>query len=79
MSMSKLLKPQMNTDKHRFLTEKIIKCAMTVSNVLGSGFLEKVYENSLAIELRKHGLTVAQQHPYEYFTKALSWETTWQI
>jgi GxxExxY protein len=33
------------------ITEKIIGCAYTVSNVLGNGFLEKVYENALVIEL----------------------------
>jgi GxxExxY protein len=43
------------------ITEKIIGCAMTVSNTLGAGFLEKVYENALAIELRKAGLKVEQQ------------------
>ena len=32
-------------------------------NALGSGFLEKVYENALAHEIRKSGLIVAQQHP----------------
>jgi GxxExxY protein len=58
------MKPQMNTDKHRLdqITEKIIGCAYTVSNTLGSGFLEKIYENALAHELRKGGLKVAQQH-----------------
>lgn len=34
----------------------------TVANALGSGFLEKVYENALAFELREVGLAVAQQH-----------------
>jgi GxxExxY protein len=33
-----------------------------VSNTLGSGFLEKVYENALALELRKSGLQAQQQH-----------------
>ncbi|HUT33508.1 MAG TPA: GxxExxY protein [Planctomycetota bacterium] len=47
------------------LTESIIGCAYTVSNTLGCGFLEKVYENALAIELRKAGLDVSQQHPIE--------------
>ena len=53
----------MNTDEHRFhtLTERIIGCAFTVSNTLGCGFLEKVYENALAHELRKAGLSVQQQ------------------
>jgi hypothetical protein len=30
------------------ITEPVISCANTVSNVLGSGFLEKIYENALA-------------------------------
>ena len=55
----------MNTDKasplHE-LSERIIGCAFTVSNTLGAGFLEKVYENALAHELRRGGLTVFQQH-----------------
>jgi GxxExxY protein len=32
------------------ITDKVIQCAFTVSNTLGSGFLEKVYENALAHE-----------------------------
>ena len=36
---------------------------MTVSNTLGAGFLEKVYENALVHELRKSGLRVEQQRP----------------
>jgi GxxExxY protein len=43
------------------LSERIIGCAITVSNTLGAGFLEKVYENALAHELRKAGLAVVQQ------------------
>ena len=43
------------------LTERIIGSALTVSNALGAGFLEKVYENALVHELRKAGLLVAQQ------------------
>lgn len=43
------------------LTEVIIGCAYKVANSLGNGFLEKVYENSLAHELRKKGLQVEQQ------------------
>ncbi len=53
----------MNTDKHRWdeMTNKIIGCAYTVSNALGCGFLEKVYENALVHELRKTGLRLEQQ------------------
>jgi len=53
----------MNDDELNALTEKIIGGAYHVSNTLGSGFLEKVYENALAIELRKIGLEVKQQTP----------------
>ena len=45
------------------LTKKIIQCAFKVSNTLGSGFLEKVYENALAHEIRKTGLSAEQQYP----------------
>jgi GxxExxY protein len=55
----------MNADKRRSeinrITQKIIQCAFQVSNILGAGFLEKVYENSLAHELRKAGVRVEQQ------------------
>lgn len=43
------------------LTEKIIGCAYRVANSLGPGFLEKVYENALAHEIRKLGLFAEQQ------------------
>ena len=36
-----------------------------MSNTLGAGFLEKVYENALAIELRKADLKVEQQFPIQ--------------
>ena len=45
------------------LTQKIIGCAYTVHNKLGPGFLEKVYENALRIELEKAGFRVIQQEP----------------
>jgi GxxExxY protein len=54
----------MNTDDESInaLTERVIGFAFRVANGLGSGFLEKVYENAMAHELRKGGLVVAQQH-----------------
>jgi GxxExxY protein len=57
------MEPQMNTDEHRLneITERIIKCVYIVANTLGTGFLEKVYENALAHELRKSGVLVEQQ------------------
>jgi len=45
------------------LTERIIGCAFEVSNTLGIGFVEKVYENAYAHLLRKNSLRVIQQHP----------------
>ncbi len=47
------------------LSEKIIGGAFNVSSSLGPGFLEKVYENALAHELRKAGLDVRQQFPVD--------------
>jgi GxxExxY protein len=49
------------------ITEKIIGCAYTIINVLGCGFLEKIYENALAHELKKSGFKVLQQHEIEVF------------
>ena len=46
---------------YKEITEQIIGAAMEVHNTLGSGFLEKVYENALAFELRGHGLKAEQQ------------------
>lgn len=51
------------------ITEKIIGCAFRVHNELGSGFLEKVYENALLMELRSAGLMVDQQVPIPVFYK----------
>jgi GxxExxY protein len=48
---------------HGDLTDKIIKSFYHVYNTLGYGFLEKVYENALALTLRKQGLTVHHQQP----------------
>ena len=43
------------------LTYKVIGSAYKVHNILGPGFLEKVYENALLIELRKLGIYARQQ------------------
>ncbi len=56
----------MNADERRArldkLTETIVGCAFKVSNTLGVGFLEKVYENALTVELRRAGIKVQQQY-----------------
>lgn len=55
----------MNADERGWnqITERIIGCAFKVANTLGCGFLEKVYHNALAYELRKAGMNVAEFHP----------------
>lgn len=49
------------------LTKKIIGLAYKVHNTLGIGFLEKVYENALKIELEEAGLAVKQQEPINVY------------
>jgi GxxExxY protein len=53
----------MNADnlKHSDITEKIIKAYYKVYNTLGYGFLEKVYENALFMELMNMGFSVEKQ------------------
>jgi len=61
----------MKTEVYKYsdITEKIIKASYEVHNNLDYGFLEKVYENSLAIELRNVGLNVKQQEPIKVLYK----------
>jgi len=56
-----------NNYKHIDLTEKIIGCAYKVYNELGAGFIEKVYENALMIELKNEGLAAQQQYPVKVY------------
>ncbi len=46
---------------HRALSEKVISAFYKVYRTLGHGFLEKVYENAMLLELEKQGLNVQQQ------------------
>lgn len=48
-------------------TDLIIKCFYKVYNELGFGFLEKVYENAMLIELRANNFTALKQVPIEVF------------
>ncbi len=52
---------------HSEITELIIKCYYKVYNELGFGFLEKVYQNSLLIELRNAGLFCEAQKQIKVF------------
>jgi GxxExxY protein len=57
----------MNELLHKELTDKILQCFFEVYNRLGYGFLEKVYENSLMIELIKRGLYAEKQRPVKVY------------
>jgi GxxExxY protein len=61
----------MNTDyqdiKYKKLTEKIIKVFYNVYNKLGYGFLEKVYENAMMIEMRKEGIPAVSQYAIKVY------------
>jgi len=45
------------------ITYKINGAVFEVNRVLGSGFLEKVYENALLLEIKKQGLKAEKQVP----------------
>lgn len=53
--------------KHSEITEQIIGAFYKVYNTLGYGFLEKVYENALYLELRKMNLNVEKQKQIRVF------------
>ncbi len=52
---------------HQEITSEIIAAFYAVYNTLGYGFLEKVYENALRIELEKRRLKVKKQMPIKVF------------
>lgn len=60
---------QIDTNEHKKtilykeLSYKIVNAALTVYKALGHGFLEKVYENALALEFKKNNITYRQQAP----------------
>lgn len=55
---------------HKEITEKIIQAYYKVYNTMGYGFLEKIYENSLSIALKKAGLKVEQQKNIKVYFEA---------
>jgi GxxExxY protein len=52
---------------HKNLTETIIRCFYTVYNTLGYGFLEKVYERAMMIELKLAGLDASNQQSVKVY------------
>ena len=53
--------------KHSDITEKVIGAFYKVYNEMGYGFLEKVYENAMVLELNKLGFRVEQQKPISVY------------
>src|SRR3954465_15304634 len=53
--------------KHSEITSKILKAFFNVYNTLGHGFLEKVYENAMMIELQKLDLKCQKQQAVDVF------------
>lgn len=53
--------------KEKEVTEKILRAYHTVYNTLGYGFLERVYENAMLIELKKQGLDCIQQKAIDVY------------
>ena len=54
---------------HEEITDVTLKCFYDVYNELGYGFLETVYENALAIEIRNAGLSCLQQFSIPVYFK----------
>jgi GxxExxY protein len=59
----------MNADEHGCLTEKVLAAVFEVSNTLGAGFLEKVYERALLKELNFRGIPAKAQSPFAVLYK----------
>ncbi len=55
--------------KERSISERVIASALEVSNRLGVGFLESVYENALCVELNDQGIIFHQQKPIKVIYK----------
>jgi len=54
---------------HKDLTDKVLKTFFDVYNELGYGFLEKVYQNALYLELKNRGLHVEAQKQIKVYYK----------
>ena len=62
---------QVKTDyqdiKYKTLTEKVIKIFYKVYNTLGYGFLERIYENAMMIELKREDIPAFSQYAIKVF------------
>ncbi len=55
---------------YKELTDKIIGYAITVHKIIGPGFLENVYEQSLCVELKLNNIPFTHQKVYSMFYKS---------
>ena len=53
----------------KLISEQVISCAFEVSNTLGAGFVEKVYENALCVEFDKAIYHFAANNDTKYVTR----------
>ena len=56
--------------EYKDITDKILNSFYSVYNELGYGFLEKIYENALFIELTGNGLKCVKQKPISVYYKS---------
>jgi len=52
---------QINRDKLDKITERIIGIAINIHNMLGPGFVEKIYEKAMAYEFKKNKIRFAEE------------------
>ncbi len=77
--MTRILTDKIMGLKHENLTGQIIKAFDNVYNELGYGFLEKVYETALALELESMGLRDGRHSQSKFITSADRLATTMRI
>lgn len=67
----------MNTDRKKLefeeITKAIIGSAFEVYNILGYGFLEKVYQRAMQVELLRRGHNAGLEHPKKLNIKVPMW------
>ena len=59
------------TLKHQWITREIIGAAFEVYRILGYGFLEKVYQRAMQVELSRRGLLAQMEHPIKVDFKGI--------
>jgi len=60
----------MNANEEK-ISERVIGCAFAVSNGLGAGFLEHVYQKALAVEMYHEQLPFEEQKPLHVFYRGV--------